>query len=77
MKFARYTQTKTWQKTHVYYTLEKKAEVLLSLSRNQLRITIGFMTGHTPVKEELQKIWLYDGDFNRRLCNDKQEQQNI
>ncbi|VEN48752.1 unnamed protein product [Callosobruchus maculatus] len=53
---------------HQVAPCKKTAETLLFLSRNQLRITTGLLTGHCGLKEHLNKMGLYNGDLNCRLC---------
>ncbi|KAI4463190.1 hypothetical protein MML48_4g00016016 [Holotrichia oblita] len=45
-----------------------RARELLHLSRKQLCIVTGLMTGHAAVKEHLHKIGVFDGDTKCRLC---------
>lgn len=47
----------------------KRAAELLTLSRAQLKITTGLLTGHMSVKEHLRKIGQYNGDTSCRLCD--------
>jgi hypothetical protein len=40
----------------------KRAEDLLKLSRHQLRAVVAVLTGHAPVKKQLNVMDLFDGD---------------
>jgi len=63
----------THGKTFIREPCAKRTAELLSLSRDQLRIITGFMTGHAPVKEHLSKLKLYNGDLTCRLCGKETE----
>jgi hypothetical protein len=47
---------------------KKRAEDLLKLSRNQLRMVVAIPTGHAPVGRHLRNMGLFEGDpTDRRL----------
>lgn len=60
-------------KLFIAETGEKKAAGLPSINRNELTITIGFLTGHTTDKEHVHKIGASIKDLNCRICNKKHE----
>lgn len=56
-------------KTFIKGPSQKKTKELLTLSRNHLRTTVGLLTGHCALKGHLQKMGLYNGDLNCRICS--------
>jgi hypothetical protein len=47
---------------------KKRAEDLLKLSKNQMKMVVTFLMGHTPVKKQLNIMGLFDGDPDCRFC---------
>jgi hypothetical protein len=47
---------------------KKRADDLLRLSRPQIKIVVAILTGHAPVRRNLNIMGLFDGDPTRRFC---------
>jgi hypothetical protein len=47
---------------------KKRAVDLLKLGRNQLKIAVAILTGHAPVRGQLQIMGLFSGDPSCRFC---------
>ncbi len=75
-EWIRVRHTESWRtchgnghgKTIVKGPRKDLAEELLSLSRNQLRLIVGLITGHAPVKYHLVKIKVLNEAPDCRLC---------
>jgi hypothetical protein len=52
---------------------EKQADKLLRLSRRQLKMVVGILTGRVPVRKHLHTIDLFDGDPTCRFCGKETE----
>lgn len=51
----------------------KRKVELLSMSRNQIRLVVGLLTGHMSTRTHLRRIKKYDGDLSCRLCGKEPE----
>jgi len=49
-------------------SLNKRADDLLKLGRNQLKMVVAFVTRHAPVKGCLRTMGLFNGDPSCRFC---------
>jgi hypothetical protein len=47
---------------------KRRADVLLKLSRHQLKTAVAVLTGHAPVRRHLYTMGLFDGDPTCRFC---------
>jgi hypothetical protein len=47
---------------------KRRAEDLLNLSRQQLKMAVAVLMGHAPVRRHLYMIGLFDGDPTCRFC---------
>jgi hypothetical protein len=52
---------------------EKRSDKLLRLSRRQLKMVVGILTGHVPVRKHLHTMDLFDGDPTCRFCEKETE----
>jgi hypothetical protein len=53
--------------------VQKRADGLLNLSKNQLKMAIAILTGHAPVRTHLRIMGLFVGDPTCRLCRKEAE----
>ncbi|KAJ8973499.1 hypothetical protein NQ317_018772 [Molorchus minor] len=54
-------------------TSREKTKELLLMSRKQIKVIVGLLTGHCALKGHLHRIGLYNGDLKCRLCNRETE----
>ncbi|KAJ8979007.1 hypothetical protein NQ317_012701 [Molorchus minor] len=54
-------------------TSREKAKELLLMSRKQIKVVVGLLTGHCALKGHLHRMGLYNGDLKCRLCNRETE----
>jgi hypothetical protein len=52
---------------------KKRADDLLKLNRNQLRMVVAILTGHAPVRTHLCTMGLFEGDPTCRYCRKEAE----
>jgi hypothetical protein len=52
---------------------KKRADELLKLSRQQLKMAVAILTGHAPVRGHLYPMGLFDGDPTCRFCRKETE----
>ncbi|KAJ8968955.1 hypothetical protein NQ317_013833 [Molorchus minor] len=51
----------------------EKTKELLLMSRKQIKVVVGLLTGHCALKGHLHRMGLYNGDLKCRLCNRETE----
>ncbi|KAJ8975076.1 hypothetical protein NQ317_011028 [Molorchus minor] len=54
-------------------TSQEKTKELLLMSRKQIKVVVGLLTGHCALKGHLHRMGLYNGDLKCRLCNRETE----
>jgi hypothetical protein len=74
--WTKYQHSSTWKvvqgcrhgKLFIDRPVKKRADDLLKLGRNQLKMAVATLTGHAPVRGHLQTMGLYSGDPSCRFC---------
>jgi hypothetical protein len=67
---------KTWKdmsdcrhsKLFISRPCKKRVDDLLKLNKHQLKLAVGFLTGHAPAREHLRIMGLFNGDPSCRFC---------